>query len=323
MIRDFSYLRARSLDEAARRSAAPNHWVMGGGSDLLTCLREGVQPCEMVVSLSDLDALKKIRRLRGGLGIGALVPIAQVAAHPDVKRMYPVLAQAAASVASPQIRNQGTIGGNLCQKPRCWYWRNEEFPCLRKGGDECYALDGQNQFHAILGGDVCAYVHPSDTAPALVALEATLGLTGPDGERSVPAERFFVLPEDDPEVETVLRPGEIITEILTPAPASGAVGRFRKVRSRGSWDFAVASVALNVVLSGDRVREARIVLGGVAPIPWRAEEAEKVVRRETLTREVAARAAEAAVRDAAPLEHNGAKVEIVKGIVEEELLGLV
>jgi xanthine dehydrogenase YagS FAD-binding subunit len=323
MLREFSYRRVDSLEEAVHQSIEPNHLLMAGGSDLLTFLREGVQFCDMVVSLSGLDDLKTISTVDGGLAIGALVTIAEIATHSDVQRLYPVLAQAAAAVASPQIRNQGTLGGNLCQKPRCWYWRNEAFDCLRKGGDTCFALGGQNQFHAILGGDMCVYVHPSDTAPALVALDATLNLVGPDGERSVPAEHFFVLPSDDPTVETVLAPGEIVTEVAIPAPPDGAVSRYRKVRSRDAWDFALASIALNVELSGDLAGDVRIALGGVAPIPWRAVEAEAVVRGERLTPEVAARAADAAVADAYPLEHNGAKVAIVKGIVEAELLSLV
>jgi xanthine dehydrogenase YagS FAD-binding subunit len=321
VIASFSYLRARSLEEAARESAAPAAWVLAGGSDLLTCLRENAIRGERVVSLRDLDALRRIRRLRGGLGIGALVTIAKLAADRDVQRLYPVLAEAATAVASPQIRNQGTLGGNLCQKPRCWYWRGE-FPCVRKGGAFCSAVTGQNQFHAILGQDACVYVHPSDTAPALVALGASIGVTGPRGERTVRAERFFVSPAEDPTRETVLAPGEIVTEIVVPPPPPNARSRYRKVRARRAWDFALASVALQLAFEEDRVAAASVVLGGVAPIPWRAKAAEETLRGQRLTPETAARAAAAAVAGAEPLEHNGAKVEIARGLVEAELLAL-
>ncbi|MFO7655099.1 MAG: xanthine dehydrogenase family protein subunit M [Candidatus Krumholzibacteriia bacterium] len=326
MFPNFSYLKAKSVEDAAHQTTGADVHVMSGGTDLLGCLRDGVFPASRLVSLKDLDELRRIRQLRSGrngdgLGIGALVTISRVATDRDVSRRFPVLAQAAQAVASPQLRNQGTLGGNLCQKPRCWYYRGE-FPCVRRGGAFCSAMDGQNQFHCILGGDACVYVHPSDTAPALTALDATVAVAGPRGDRTVPVGEFFVPPADDPTRETVLEAGEIVTEILVPGLPSGARSSYRKVRSRGAWDFAVVSTALVLDLDGGQVRDARVVLGGVAPVPWRSEAAEAELNGRALTTETARRAAEAAVADAQPLEHNAAKVDIARGVLETELLKL-
>ena len=224
-------------------------------------------------------------------------------------------------MASPQLRNQGTIGGNLCQRPRCWYFRGD-FHCAKKGGDTCYAIEGENRYHAIFGGDPCYIVHPSDTAPMLVALGASVKVAGQGGERTVALEDFFVLPDEELYKENVLQPGEMVTEIIVPAPASGLVSSYRKVRERGSWDFALASVALALRLSGKRVEEARVVLGGVAPKPWRSLAAEAALTGKQLDATTARTAAQAAVADAEPLEQNRYKVLLVKGIVEESLLAL-
>ncbi len=321
MLPNFSYLKARTLDEAVRAAAGEGARVMAGGTDLLGCLREEVLPARQLVSLGALDELRQVRPEGDGLTIGAMVTVAQVAAHADVGRRYPVLAQAAAAVASPQLRNQGTLGGNLCQRPRCWYYRGG-FPCLRRGGNTCSARDGQNQFHAILGGDACVYVHPSDTAPALAALDATLELAGPGGRRTVPVQEFCILPADDPTRETVLQAGEIVTAVHLPAPTAGVRGSYRKIRTRGAWDFAIVSTALVLVLDGSRVRSARVVLGGVAPVPWRVRAAEAELEGRELTPATADRAASAALAAAEPLEHNGAKVAMARGVLREELLKL-
>ncbi|HEX9977324.1 MAG TPA: FAD binding domain-containing protein, partial [Acidimicrobiia bacterium] len=194
MLPGFGYARPRNLREAVHLLSAPGARVQAGGTDLLGCLRDGVFGVDTVVSLSGVPDLRGIRRaLDGGLVVGAMTTLSEVAAHTDVVKGYPTLAQGAAAAASPQLRNQGTIGGNICQRPRCWYFRGD-FHCARKGGEKCFAAEGENQFHCIFGGDVCFIVHPSDTAPALVALEAVVRITGPNGSRSVPAEKFFILP---------------------------------------------------------------------------------------------------------------------------------
>jgi xanthine dehydrogenase YagS FAD-binding subunit len=250
-----------------------------------------------------------------------MTTLSEVAAHPDIVERYLTLAQGAAAAASPQLRNQGTIGGNICQRPRCWYFRGD-FHCARKGGEKCFAVEGENQYHCIFGGDVCFIVHPSDTAPALVALEAVVRIVGPDGARSVPAEKFFTLPGTDYTRENVLVKGEVVTEIVIPPQPRGTRGTYRKVRARGSWDFALTGAAVVVTVAGGSVERARIVLSGVAPAPWRVPEAERAVVGKRITARTARSAAAAAVKGAQPLSDNGYKVQLLRGTVEEALLSL-
>jgi len=322
MLPNFCYVRAGSPEEARRRLSGSGSRVLAGGTDLLGCLRDRVFGADTLVSIGRIESLRGIEPTGdGGLRIGALTTIAEIAASDVVRERYPGLAQAAASVASPQLRNQATLGGNLCQRPRCWYYRGE-FHCARKGGDLCYAFDGENRYHAVFGGAGCFIVHPSDTAPALISLRGVVRILGDEGERGIPLERFFVLPEQDLHHENVLRQGELVTEVLLPAPGPGLSSSYRKIRERGAWDFALASVAAAVRREGGVVREARLVLGGVAPAPWRSQEAERAIVGAPLTAETAARAGVAAAQGAQPLEQNGYKVELVRAAVEESLLAL-
>jgi xanthine dehydrogenase YagS FAD-binding subunit len=320
MLPKFAYIRPESMTEALEQLASDEAHVFAGGTDLLGCLRDGVFEAPTVVSLSALDEMHGIEETAdGGLRIGALTTLAEIAASETIRSRYAVLAEAAGSAASPQLRNQGTVGGNLCQRPRCWYFRGE-FHCLKKGGDICYAVEGENRYHAIFGGAPCFIVHPSDTAPALVALGASARLARGSAERTIPLESFFVLPEDDVDRENILEPGEIITDVYLPAPQAGTVSTYRKVRERGAWDFALTSLALVMRIEAGRVAEASAVFGGVAPIPWRSRPLEDAITGERLGSDVAADAAAAAVREADPLEQNGYKVDLVKGVVEETLL---
>ncbi|NIM48507.1 MAG: xanthine dehydrogenase family protein subunit M [Gemmatimonadales bacterium] len=323
MLPKFSYVRATSLDEAVRLlSSDDGARVCAGGSDLLGCLRDQVFECSRVVSLTGIDGLRGIARTRdGGVRIGALTTIADVAADPTINQSYPGLAQAAGELASPQLRNQGTIGGNICQKPRCWYYRGD-FDCLRKGGTTCHAVAGESEFHCILGGAGCFVVHPSDTAPALVALQATVRIAGRRGTRSVPMEEFYVLPNQDVRRETVLEPHEIVTEIVLPRPAAGMRSSYHKVRARGAWDFALAGVALALQFSGNRVTAGRVVLSGAAPTPWRSREAEEAIIGKQLDAATAAAAGRAAMEDAVPLRRNGYKIPLFQGVIEEALLAI-
>ncbi len=317
---NFTYIRPKSLADAVVQLRSPKARIHAGGTDLLACLRDGIFGAEKVVSIGHFDKLKGTDRTPdGGVRIGALTLIAELASSGLIRQSYPALARGAAEVASPQLRNQGTLGGNLCQKPRCWYYRGE-FACLRKGGDKCYAYDGENQYHCIFGGSVCFITHPSDTAPALVAYDAVIRVAGPNGFREVPAGKFYILPEENVEKETVLTPDEIVTEVLLPPPHPGLRSSYRKVRARGSWDFALAGAVLAFKFRGDRVDEARVVLSGAAPIPWRSREVEEFLIGKRLDGETAARAAEAAVKNAQPLKNNGSKVTLFRGMIEEELL---
>lgn len=322
MIPPFAYTRVTTVKDAVAALAAPGARLSAGGTDLLGCARDGVFEVKTVVSLGKIDALRGIADTAdGGLRIGALATIAEIARHPGIAQRYRALAEAAASVASPQLRNQGTLGGNLCQRPRCWFYRGG-YDCARKGGGECFAVAGDNRYHCLFGGSTCLIVHPSDTATALSALGATLAIAGPRGERTVPIDEFFVLPEVDVTKENVLGPGELITEVRLPALAPGAISTYRKVRTRAAWDFALAAFAAVVRVDAGRVREARFVLGAAAPVPWRIREAEKVVVGQRLEPKTIQRAAEAAVRGAAPLEHNAYKVPMFKGLVEEVLTAM-
>lgn len=321
MIPPFAYTRATSVREAVAALATPGARVSAGGTDLLGCARDGVFALPGVVSIGRIEALHGISEAAGGLRIGATTTIADIARHPLVTERYQALAEAAASVASPQLRNQGTLGGNLCQRPRCWFFRGG-YDCARKGGDACYAMQGDNRYHCLFGGSACLIVHPSDTATALVALGASVAIAGPRGERVVPIEEFFVLPEVDVTRENVLATGELVTEVRLPAPSAGARSTYRKVRRRGAWDFALAAFAASVRTEAGKVREARLVLGAAAPVPWRAREAEKAVLGQKLDAKVVQNAAAAAVRGASPLEDNGYKVPMFRGLVEEVLSGL-
>jgi len=320
MITGFSYQRAASLKDAIAGLAKSDSRIHAGGTDLLGCLRDQVFTAGTVVSISGLRELKGIAEMTGGgLRIGALITIAEIAENRIIRERYPVLAQAAAEVASPQLRNQGTLGGNLCQKPRCWYYRGG-FHCLRKGGDRCYAVSGENHYHCIFGGDRCYIVHPSDTAPALIACGAAVHIAGPAGTKKISLENFFVPPSKDVTRETVLEPDEIVTGIVLPPPPEGLISTYRKVRARQSWDFALAGVALALQLSTGKVTDARVVLSGAAPVPWRSVDAEKTLIGSVLNRDSINRAAAAAVRGAEPLQHNAYKISLFRGMIEEELM---
>jgi len=322
MLRTFAYVRPGSVSEALKQLEERGARIHAGGTDLLGCLRDGVFDAQKVVSLVKLEELRGITTgADGELRIGALTTIAEIAAHPAVVEKFGALAQAASVVASPQLRNQGTLGGNLCQRPRCWYFRGD-YACTRKGGEMCYAVGGENQYHCIFGGGACVIVHPSDTAPALIALDAKVRLIGPKGARVIPLEQFYVLPEKDATRETVLEPGEMVMGVLVPASTAGQKSGYRKVRARGSWDFATAGLAHAVTMKAGKVADARLVLSGVAPAPWRLPAVEKLIIGQKLDAKLITRAAAAAVAGAKPLEHNAYKVPLVHGLVEEVLGGI-
>jgi xanthine dehydrogenase YagS FAD-binding subunit len=319
MLSNFDYVRARSLREAIDHLGAGNARIHAGGVDLLGCLHDGILAAEKLVSLTALQELRGIRKaVDGGVSIGALTTIREVAEDPLIRGLFPGLSQAASQVASPQLRNQATLGGNLCQRPRCWYFRGQ-FQCAKKGGAFCYSAAGENRYHAIFGGGPCYSVHPSDTAPMLVALGASLRIVGPTGERTTPLEDFFVLPQEDLAQENNLEKGEIVIEILLPPPGDGLHSSYRKVRERGAWDFALASVALALRMRSRKVISARVVLGGVAPVPWHSTAVEDSISGRELDAESIRAATEAAGASAEPLEQNGYKLPLVKGILEQAL----
>jgi xanthine dehydrogenase YagS FAD-binding subunit len=318
MMPSFEYIRVNSVDEAIKHLSTGNAKIHAGGTDLLGCMRDRIFPVERIVSIRGIKGLSGINETLEGMTIGSLTTITQVATSPVVARLFPGLAMAAGEVASPQLRNQGTIGGNICQKPRCWYYRGE-FDCIRKGGMICYAVAGENKFHCVLGGENCFMVHPSDMAPMLIALGASLIAKGPKGIRRIAAENLYVNPSDDPQREIVLEPGEIITEIVIPKTSGRHYSSYRKIRARRSWDFALAGVALALQLEGRRVLRTRVVLSGAAPVPWRSKEVEDVITGRSLDRATIARAASVVMKQANPLAQNRYKINLFQATMEEEL----
>jgi len=301
------------IDEAPRPIA--------GGQDLLTTMKDYTSRPARVVNLKHIRGLNNITLNARGLTIGALVTLTELEEHGGVRKSFPGLSEAAHSIATPQIRNLGTVGGNLCQRPRCWYFRLEEVNCLKKGGSECYAATGENKYNAIIAGGPSYIVHPSDLAPMLVALGASVTVAGASAKRVIPLDKFFTLPsEGNIRRENVLRNEEIITEIFVPASPLAARSTYLKFKERESLDFALASAAVAVRLAPDQtVREARIVLGGVAPIPWRVPNAEKFLVGKNLKPDVLAEAAKIALADAKPLEKNAYKVPLAQTLVRRAL----
>ena len=294
--------------------------VVGGGSEILQLMKERVVTPDYVVNLKTIPGLNSIKEERGGIRIGALTTLVEVEEHPAVREKSLILSEGAAEAASPQIRNAGTIGGNLCQRPFCWYFRSAHFDCLRKGGQVCYSVAGDSRYHAILGGGPSFIVHPSDLAPVLVALDAQIKIANAAGERIIPLEKFFVLPQVDFKHENILKPGDIVTEIFVPYPKSGSKGFYHKVRERLAWDHAIVSVATVVQSGGGVARDARVVLGGVAPIPWRAPKAEDFLRGQKIDDAAAQKAAEIALEGARPMKDNTYKVGLAKSLIQRGLL---
>lgn len=294
---------------------------LGGGQDLLTTMKDYITRPSRVVNLKNIRGLDRIEGdAKKGLRIGALVTLAQIEENAEIRRSFPGLAEAAHSVATPQIRNLGTIGGNLCQRPRCWYYRLEEVICLKKGGSECYAAKGENKYNAILGGGPSYIVHPSDLAPMLLALGASIAVVGADGARTIALDKFFTLPsEGNIRRENVLKNDEIITEIQVPASSFAAHSTYLKFKERESLDFALSSVAAAIEMNGGVVKQARIVLGGVAPIPWRAAQAEASLIGKRLDANTLSEAARLALDGAKPLDKNAYKIPLTQTLVRRAL----
>jgi xanthine dehydrogenase YagS FAD-binding subunit len=298
---------------------------MAGGMDLLGLMKDYIVSPERVVNLKGLDAAITAggsRQPADGVRIGAAAKLVDIAEHADIRKMYPALATAAEEVGTPQIRNMGTVGGNLMQRPRCWYFRNEEFHCLKKGGSRCFAVDGENQYHAIFGDGPCYIVHPSSLAVPLIAYGARARVLGPSGAREVDLGEFYQMPNQNLYGETVLRPDEIVTHVLLPA-ASSAKSASYEVRVKQSHDWPLALAAVNLVMEKDVVTSARVVMGAVAPVPWRAAAAERVLAGTVVTEAVAAEAAAAAVAGAKAMSGNSYKIQIARTAVKRAILKAV
>jgi xanthine dehydrogenase YagS FAD-binding subunit len=323
-MKQFALYNPTTLTEAAELLGAdpPRTRLLAGGMDLLGRMKFRVDAPERVVNLKSIPGLDAVRETPEGLSLGPLVKLTDIGESPVVQKNYRALAQAAESVGSVQIRNSGTVGGNLCQHPRCWYYRHPDFPCLQKGGPICYAQGGENRYHAILGGGPCFFAHPSDLAPALIALDASARLVGPKGERTVALEKLYRLPMEQLGVGLALEPGEILAEIRVPAPKPGNQSTYWKFKERPSFDFSLVGVAAALALEGGKVSAARLALSGVAPIPWRAVEAEKVLVGSPLDETTARKVADVVVEGSVPLLHNRYKVSLTRTMVRRALLSL-
>jgi len=316
--RDFR--EAATLVQQARRQGRAASFV-GGGSDLLALIKERIAAPDVLVNLKSIKGLDQVKATSGGVNIGGLITLDALSRNDLVRRQYAVLAEAAETVATPQIRNVGTLAGNVCQRPWCWYYRNG-FPCYKNGGNTCFSFAGENQFHAIFGGGPSYIVHPSDTAVALLALDAKFRIAGPSGERILAAQDFFNLPQQNAARENVLTADEALAEVQLVAPRAGSRSAYHKIMDREAWTHAVVSAAIVLEMDRETCRSARVVLGGVAPIPWRLPEVERMLAGQRINEALAAKAAEAALEGAKPLAKNAYKIPLTKNVLRRTLLEL-
>jgi xanthine dehydrogenase YagS FAD-binding subunit len=298
---------------------------LGGGSDLVTgVMKDWVQGKGMplpdaLVDLTTIPQLHGIRADANGVTIGATTTLTEIAESPELNQRFPLLTQATLSIASPLIRNFGTLGGNINQRPRCWFLRGEHFNCYKKGGDFCFAVTGDNRYHAIIGGELCYIVHPSDTATALLALNASAKTAGPGGEQTVPFDNYFIGPREDVLRENVLKPDEVMTEVSIPNPAPGTKMGWTKLKDRQVYDFAIVSMAAAFTVQGNTWQDGRIVLGGVSPVPYRAKVVEDALRGKDVKATI--KQATAQIRTVArPMSLNAYKVDLVQGLIERTIL---
>ncbi len=321
-MKDFRFGTPKSIGQVTAYLAKPgvDARVMGGGTDLLGEIKEGTAVPDVVIDLKAVPGLAYIRKDADGIAIGACTTVADLAEDPLIAQDYRGLHEAALVVASPQLRNMGTIGGNLCQRPRCWYYRDAATVCNKKGGSRCFAEQGRNKYHAIFGGGLCWAVYPSDLAPALLALGASAVIASPQGERTIPLAEFYAPPLVNIRKENVLGRQDVLREVRLPAAKKGDRSAYLKFTERGAWDFAVVSAAVRATFDGRSVADIRIVCGGVAPVPWRLKAAEDALRGRSVTESSAAQAAARAAADARPLAENGYKVDILKAVVARAVL---
>ncbi len=324
-MKNFSLLRPRSLDEARKAlvDGAPKAAPRGAGLDILDHLKEGLPAPDALVELRRIEgetglSLRAATAGADGLELGALSTLSQLAESPILSGPYAALAEAAGQAATPSIRNMATLGGNLLQRPRCWYYRDRELVCLKKGGDLCLAISGDNRYHAILGGGPAFYVHPSSLATPAMALDARVRIHG-ESPREMPLDELFVGPAEDPSREHRLAPGEVLTHLILPTPEAGARSAYFALREKQSHDWPLVEAAVALRLEGGTIRHARIVLGHVAPLPWRASEAEAKLVGQKPSVELFARTAELALAPARPMTGNAYKVPAARGALRHAL----
>jgi len=320
----FDLLQPNSITDAQKllQQHGADAWVMAGGLDSFDWLKDRIKRPKVLVDLSGIEELKGVRATNDGIEIGAMTTLTEVVNDPLVKQHYGLLAQGAELAASPQIRNQGTIGGNVTQDARCWYYR-AGWPCYRAGGNICYAdtPEGRNREHAILLADRCVAVNPSDSAPALIALDAKFVLQTPKGERVVDAENYFIGPEIDITRLHILQPGDLLTSIRIPSTWAGAQFYFEKVRDRNVWDFPLLNVASAIVVSNGTIERMRIAVNGAAARPLRLKSVEDAVRGKPANAATGEMAGKLAVQGAVPLQFNAYKIPLMRNLVKRAIGG--
>jgi len=323
-MKNFQWTEPQTVEQALAWLAKANGKavLMAGGTDLFTEIKEGVVEPDLIIDLKSIPGLASIQKDKDGIRIGALMTVASLAADAMIKADYPGLSAAAGSLATPQLRNVGTVGGNLCQRPRCWYYRDAQMACRKKGGSQCFAAKGKNKYHAIFGGGVCHIVYPSDLAPMLIALDAQVTISSPRGERSMPLAEFYAMPAKNVRRENILTPDELVREVKIPLAKKGTRSAYVKLKERETWDFALVSAAARGTVSGGGLGDVAIVLGGVAPIPWRLGKTEASLKGKKLSEALIKEALRADLQEARPLEENGYKVELVEAAVTRALLSL-
>jgi xanthine dehydrogenase YagS FAD-binding subunit len=321
----FDLLQPASVDDAQKllQQHGADAWVMAGGLDSFDWLKDRIKKPKVVVDLSGIEELRGIRPTSDGIEIGAMTTLTEVVNDPLIKKNYGLLAQGAELAASPQIRNQGTIGGNVTQDTRCWYYR-AGWPCYRAGGNICYAdtPEGRNREHAILYADRCVAVNPSDSAPALIALDAKFVMRTPKGERVVDAEDYFIGPEIDITRLHILKPGDLLTAIRIPSAWAGTQFYFEKVRDRNVWDFPLLNVASAMVVSGGNIERMRIAVNGAAARPLRLKVVEDAVRGKPPNAATGEMAGKLAVQGAVPLQFNAYKIPLMRNLVKRAIGGV-
>ena len=323
-MRPFEILTPTTLD-AARLTLSQygvDAAILAGGTDILGEVKEGTAFHSALVDITAVEGLGEVQLSDKGGSIGSLTTLTEIVEHDIIGKRYPALAQAAASVATPQIRNVGTLGGNLCQRPRCWYYRSPLFDCLKKGGDTCFAVEGLNKYHAIFGGDGCHIVHPSDIAVALTALDASVEISGAQGPRQIPMAQFFVGPGTNMLSETSLSPGEILTRVLLPE-TDNAHSVYLKAKERQAYDFALVSVAGCIAVEDGVIASARFALGGVAPVPYALPEVADAIVGSRVVDVSPQDLGRIAVRDARPMSDNAYKVKLSSNLVSRAVSTLL
>ena len=316
----FAFVDCVTVDEALGQ-LSDGAAIKAGGIDLLDLMKDGIVSPPKLVSIQNVKSLHRVESSDRGLHLGPLTTLSEIADHPEIRRRYAALSDAAGHAATPQVRNMATVGGNLMQRPRCWYFRSTDFDCRKKGtSDECHALQGENQYHAVVNNKSCAMVHPSSTAVPLLAMNAQVELTSKRGKRMVAMSEFYVPPEKSLVNETVVQPGEIITAVFVPAPESGTRSAYQKYGEKESFDWPLADAGVVLVMDGARCLKASIVLGVAAPTPIRSSAAEAILTGKSIDEAIARAAASAAMQGATPLSQNGFKTQLFQTAIYRTVL---